>query len=86
MDQPATNSQGTAMPKPLLPLGTTMTVLLMLGLCVPLGWYAIWLLGRHDPAVSLSGLPVMELLPAAVLLALPFAALRLLRIEWRAEP
>lgn len=86
MDQPATNSQGTARPKPLLALGTKTTVLLMLGLCLPLGWYTIWLLGRHDPAASLAGLPVIELLPAAVLLALPFAALRLLRIEWQAEP
>jgi hypothetical protein len=84
MDQPVTNSPASATPKALRPLGTTSTILLMLGLCLPLGWYAVRLLDRHDPAASLSGLPVMELLPAAFLLALPFAVLRLLGVRWQA--
>ncbi|MBI4988176.1 MAG: hypothetical protein HZC23_05070 [Rhodocyclales bacterium] len=57
----------------------------MMGLCAPLAWYAGRLLDRHGPAASLAGLPPLELLLAVGLLALPFAALRLLGIDWQPD-
>lgn len=82
MDRPTSNAQASSLRKSLLPLGT---VLFMMGLCAPLAWYAGRLLDRHGPAASLAGLPPLELLLAVGLLALPFAALRLLGIDWQPD-
>lgn len=86
MDRPASGvAQASPRRKPLFCMGATATVLLMLALCAPLAWYASRLLERHGPTASLAGLPPLELLIACCLLALPFAALRLLRVRWQAE-
>ena len=85
MDRPATNAQASILRKLPVPLGKTATVLFMMGLCAPLGWYAGRLLDRHGPTASLAGLPPLELLLAMGLLALPFVALRLLRVDWQVE-
>lgn len=82
MDRPDSLAQASPRPKPLLCLGAPATVLLMLALCAPLVWYSSRLLERHGPGASLAGLPPLELLTACCLLALPFAALRLLRVRW----
>jgi hypothetical protein len=71
--------------KQLLRMGAPATLLFMAGLCAPAAWYSGWLVDRHGPAASLAGLPAWELLAGAALLALPFVALRLLRIEWQPE-
>ena len=71
--------------RPLLPLGTAATVLLMLVLCVPAGWHAYGLLDRHGPVAMLRDLPPIELLLTGALLALPFVTLWLLRIQWQAK-
>lgn len=82
MDRQTSNAQASVLRKSLLPLGT---VLFMMGLCAPLAWYAGRLLDRHGPAASLADLPSLELLLAAALLALPFVALRLLRVDWQPD-
>jgi hypothetical protein len=85
MDRPNSDAQASLLRKPPHPLGTAPTIMLMLGLCAPLGGYTAWLLDRHSPAVSLAALSPLELLPAIGLLALPFVALKLLRVDWQAE-
>ncbi len=65
------------------PLGTAGTVALMLCLCAPAAGYAVLLLDRHGRAAGLADLSAAEWLLALGLLALPFAALRLLRIDWQ---
>lgn len=85
MDRPTSEAQASRLRKPLLPLGAPGTILFMLGLCAPLVWYAGMLPGRHGPAASLADLPPLELLLAMALLALPFAALRLLRVDWQPD-
>ncbi len=85
MDRPTSNRQASARRKPFIPLGTAATTFFMIGLCIPLGWYAHWLQYRHGPAASLFGLPPLELLPALGLAALPFVVLRLLRLGWQTE-
>jgi hypothetical protein len=85
MDRPTSDAQASLLRKPPRPLGTAPAIMLMLGLCAPLGGYAAWLLDRHSPAVSLIALSPLELLPAIGLLALPFVALRLLRVDWQVD-
>lgn len=85
MERPTSNAQVSTLRKPLLPPGTAATVLFMMGLCAPLGWYAGRLFDRHGPTTSLAGLPPLELLLAMGLLALPFVALRLLRVDWQVD-
>lgn len=85
MDRLTSNAQVSTLRKPLLPLGTAATILFMMGLCVPLCWYAGHLLDRYGATASLAGLPPLELLLATGLLALPFAALRLLRVDWQPD-
>lgn len=86
MDRPTSEGQETLLRKPSpRALGTAPTLMLMPALCGPLVGYACWLLERHGPAASLSGLSAPELLGAAGLLALPFAALRLLGVHWHPD-
>ncbi len=85
MDRSPSDAQASTRKTPPHPLGTVSAIMLMLGLCAPLGGYAAWLAGHHDPAVNLAALSTLELLTAVGLLALPFAALRLLRVDWQAD-
>ena len=85
MARSISNAQASTRRKLLLPLGTVATILFMMGLCAPLGWYAQWLHGQYGPAANLTELAPLELLIAAVLLALPFVVLRLFRVDWQAE-
>lgn len=85
MDRPTPDAQDAFLRQAPHALGTAPVVMLMLGLCAPLGGFAAWLLDRHSPAVSLTALSPPEWLLAIGLLALPFAALRLLRVDWQAE-
>jgi len=85
MDRPAREFQETTQDRPHYGIGTPLALLLMLALCAPLVGYAFWLLERHGPAVSLAGLSPLELLGAAGLLVLPFAALRLLGVRWNPD-
>lgn len=85
MDRPTSEAQASRLRKPLFRLGAPATTLFMLGLCTPLAWYAGRLLDRHGPAARLADPPPLELLLAMALLALPFAVLRLLRVDWQPD-
>lgn len=85
MDRPTPSAQAQVLRKPRLPPGAAATLLLMVALCAPLVWHADRLIARHGLAARLADLPPLELLAAFCLLALPFVALRLLRVRWQAE-
>lgn len=85
MDRPVSESQEPLQGQSPRPPGTAPTLALMLALCAPLAGYACWLLDRHGPAASLSGLTALELLGAGGLLSLPFVALRLLGVNWHPD-
>lgn len=85
MDRPTPGAQAQVLRKPRLPPGAAATILLMVALCAPLVWHVDRLIARHGLAARLIDLPPLELLAASSLLALPFVALRLLRVRWQAE-
>lgn len=80
-----TNNQASVSAKSGRPLGTGLTLVLMVGLCVPFAWYVHWLDARYGAAMPLNELPAIELLVSGVLLGLPFVVLRLLRVKWHTE-
>jgi hypothetical protein len=82
MVRPITNVPGSDRRKSHAPLGTVATVLFILSLCFPVIWYVLELLESYGPNQSLTGLALMELLIVIILLALPFLALRVLRVNW----
>lgn len=85
MERQTPSEQARVLQKPRLPLGAAATVPLLIGLCAPLAWQADRLIARHGFAARLADLPPLELLATFCLLALPFVALRLLRIRWQAD-
>lgn len=85
MDRQTPGKQAPVRPEPRPKQEVAATILLMVGLCAPLVWYVGRLIARHGMAASLADLPPQELLAAFCLLALPFVALRLLRVRWQAE-
>ncbi|MCW8890136.1 MAG: hypothetical protein OQL20_05700 [Sedimenticola sp.] len=66
-------------------LGKFATILLMVTLCMPFGFYVNWLNDQYSATVALSELRFGELLVTGVLLLVPFVVLRLLRMKWQAE-